>query len=206
MTTVETPQKQESASAAQAQFKHWSEIDCSICSEPIRQLCTDSPLDINEYTNLNIIVLPCKHYYHYACIFEWLKRHTVCPYCRSETQPQILKKTVCPPVRCRASILRNKDKANRVGTQCECLEYPNNMGFCRKHLPSLDELIKDDEAHSINLGNRKFLTILKYQHLNMLPSDIKKEVLLKALSLVTDVSNAQKSHKELIKEVTKDYI
>lgn len=184
-------------------FQDWSQIDCSICSEPIRQLCTESPLNFNEHTNLNIIVLPCKHYYHYSCINEWLKHEAACPYCRASSQAQSLEKMVYPPVRCRASILREgkNKKDSRVGKQCECLEYPVNMGFCRKHLPPLDELTSKS-GHIIDLGNRKFLTILKYQHLNAFPSDIKKELLIKAHKIIKDQVSENKTYNQLLKEVT----
>lgn len=225
-------------------FQDWSQIDCSICSDPIRQICTESPLDLNEHMNLNIIVLPCKHYYHYACIFEWFKHEEVCPYCRKVSDIKTLDKMIYPPVRCRASILRiNKtkksraspdkctheaepskahktekptetpqtpSKPNRLGEQCECLEYPDNMGFCRKHLPPLNELISKSEDslsldgvanHIIDLGNRKFLTILKYQHLSAFPPDIKKELLIKAHSLIKNHAGKYKTHAQLLSEI-----
>lgn len=44
--------------------------DCSICQEKY-----DDESDI--------IILPCKHYFHKACITEWLKNyHHKCPLCR----------------------------------------------------------------------------------------------------------------------------
>lgn len=193
----DSPKHHESAD----KFKDWTQINCMICADPIRELYTESPLDLNEHTNLSIVVLSCNHCFHYSCIYEWLKRNAVCPYCRADTPINTLKNMIYPPVRCCATISRS----NRVGEQCECLEYPHNMGFCRKHLPPLDELIPRfgdiSSSHSFDLGNRKLLTILKYQHLNALPPDIKKEILATAHSIVIAKSNEKKTLKVLLKEL-----
>ncbi|GAM23398.1 hypothetical protein SAMD00019534_065730, partial [Acytostelium subglobosum LB1] len=45
--------------------------DCTIC-------VTEFPLDTEA------IKLPCKHYYHFDCITEWLKMHSSCPNCRTQ--------------------------------------------------------------------------------------------------------------------------
>jgi hypothetical protein len=50
-----------------------SPSDCSICQD------TFNPNDI-------IKILPCKHFFHKACIAEWLtKYHHICPLCRRST-------------------------------------------------------------------------------------------------------------------------
>ncbi|EGG21838.1 hypothetical protein DFA_01724 [Cavenderia fasciculata] len=43
--------------------------DCSVC-------CCE--FDLEDFA----IKLPCKHYYHYDCITQWLKLHSSCPNCR----------------------------------------------------------------------------------------------------------------------------
>ncbi|EFA78308.1 hypothetical protein PPL_08959 [Heterostelium album PN500] len=45
--------------------------DCTIC-------VNEFPLDTEA------IKLPCKHYYHFDCITQWLKMHSNCPNCRTQ--------------------------------------------------------------------------------------------------------------------------
>ena len=36
-----------------------------------------------ETTNVDWISTPCKHTFHYTCLFTWMTRHDTCPVCRS---------------------------------------------------------------------------------------------------------------------------
>lgn len=46
---------------------------CSICYEP---------LDLNKNPAHLIIVDPCNHLFHRACIVAWIQEHAICPNCR----------------------------------------------------------------------------------------------------------------------------
>ena len=38
----------------------------------------------NDFSDSDIIrQLPCKHYYHKACVDPWMSEHGTCPTCRS---------------------------------------------------------------------------------------------------------------------------
>ena len=43
--------------------------ECSIC--------------LTEFVNSdNLIILPCNHYYHEACVTKWFEKEKTCPICR----------------------------------------------------------------------------------------------------------------------------
>ncbi|KAK2758242.1 hypothetical protein FQN54_004087 [Arachnomyces sp. PD_36] len=46
--------------------------ECSICMDPVG-------LDVE------VTVLPCKHWFHPPCISAWLNEHDTCPHCRAST-------------------------------------------------------------------------------------------------------------------------
>ena len=42
------------------------------------------PICLNEFKlHEKVILLPCLHFYHKKCIFEWFKRKRTCPYCQT---------------------------------------------------------------------------------------------------------------------------
>lgn len=43
--------------------------ECSICMDEV---------NVGE----EVTVLPCKHWFHHACVSAWLKEHDTCPHCR----------------------------------------------------------------------------------------------------------------------------
>lgn len=43
--------------------------ECSICMEAVE-------------LNIEVTVLPCKHWFHFDCIKAWLGQHNTCPHCR----------------------------------------------------------------------------------------------------------------------------
>jgi hypothetical protein len=45
------------------------------------------PICVDEFSD-NVLIkrLPCKHFFHKACITPWLKLHNTCPFCRREFQ------------------------------------------------------------------------------------------------------------------------
>jgi SUMO ligase MMS21 Smc5/6 complex component len=47
------------------------ENECSICLEKFK-------------TNEKIIILECKHYFHYGCANKWVNISRVCPVCRAK--------------------------------------------------------------------------------------------------------------------------
>lgn len=47
-----------------------------------KNMCTICREEYDKHQN--IIKLPCKHYYHSACILTWLKQQSFCPLCHYE--------------------------------------------------------------------------------------------------------------------------
>jgi E3 ubiquitin-protein ligase RNF115/126 len=45
--------------------------DCAVCKE-------------NFAPGVEVVRLPCEHFYHEACIMPWLESHNSCPVCRHE--------------------------------------------------------------------------------------------------------------------------
>ena len=52
--------------------------DCSICLQNLKQK--------KEFENqyMNVVVTPCKHYFHRDCLQIWIRSHNDCPICRRE--------------------------------------------------------------------------------------------------------------------------
>jgi hypothetical protein len=45
-----------------------------------------------EKQNSQVVILPCKaHYFHEACISEWMNKQNICPVCRFEITLPTLK-------------------------------------------------------------------------------------------------------------------
>lgn len=175
-------------------FKEWTEYNCSICADAMKELCSD-PIELNEHMNLNTLCLPCGHYYHATCFLEWFKKQSACPLCRTDYKKEDLHRVNLPPLQCRAIIKKSKH-VEKIGTQCECLEYPGNMGFCRKHLPPLSELTERKDKKTDNdviaLKNRKLLTILRYQTaVKEFPDNIRKDILFRALTILKENDTIQ---------------
>ena len=179
-------------------FDYWTNVNCSICYEPMREIYDEgSPIEINEQYNINIIELPCTHQFHHTCLGEWFKSNKTCPYCRTNSQIcdyKDIKRITLPRLPCRALILHSRDKS-KIGQQCECLEYPGNVGFCKKHLVSLDEIFLASEhrtSNFINLVNRKLLTRLKLIELRAYPAALRGEILAKAIKILEKEPEIQK--------------
>lgn len=49
-----------------------SKAECIVCLDEVM---------IGE----EVVVMPCKHWFHEACIKLWLREHNTCPICRSST-------------------------------------------------------------------------------------------------------------------------
>ena len=49
--------------------------ECSICMDNV---------DIGE----EVTFLPCNHWFHGACVAEWLKQHDTCPHCRASIRKE----------------------------------------------------------------------------------------------------------------------
>ena len=47
--------------------------ECTICIDEI-------------YLGEEVIVLPCKHWFHGECVLLWLKEHNTCPICRDPVE------------------------------------------------------------------------------------------------------------------------
>jgi uncharacterized protein YbaR (Trm112 family) len=52
---------------------------CAICLQDL-----DFRRDPSETPGLRLRAMPCSHIFHEHCIFEWLRRNTVCPLCRHQ--------------------------------------------------------------------------------------------------------------------------
>lgn len=42
----------------------------------------ECPICMTDLLDCNIVVLSCRHKYHYSCLREWNKVSDSCPYCR----------------------------------------------------------------------------------------------------------------------------
>jgi len=49
-------------------------VECTVCIDEIK---------IAE----EVVYLPCKHWFHEACVVMWLREHNTCPICRSSIEP-----------------------------------------------------------------------------------------------------------------------
>jgi hypothetical protein len=174
-------------------FQEMADKTCNICIEPLRELCSESPLNINEFYNMNIIKLPCDHYYHHYCIYTWIKKSRTCPTCRKHYDVLNLGDLTHCRLPCRMII---KKSETRAGEQCEHIEYSNNMGFCRKHLIVLDEILLSENyrfSPFINLINRKLLTEIKLERLKEFPENIRGELLARMVRILEDIPNITKN-------------
>ncbi|OJJ47210.1 hypothetical protein ASPZODRAFT_15887 [Penicilliopsis zonata CBS 506.65] len=97
--------------------------ECSICMDAV-ELGTE------------VTVLPCKHWFHEACIEMWLNQHNTCPHCRrginensegSQRNPVVIPDSPEPPPRRRSSA-RPYDIYGRPGWPTDRDDRPAGWG------------------------------------------------------------------------------
>lgn len=71
-------------------FSDWDD-ECSICMCTFAEPFKDDPRATEEYMMEQIWCLPCRHYFHYRCIYLWLLRNRSCPICCWTPLPRIVE-------------------------------------------------------------------------------------------------------------------
>ncbi|KAJ2750838.1 hypothetical protein GGI19_004864 [Coemansia pectinata] len=72
--------------------REFLQVSCAICNEELA--CTGKGQSDGD-SSASVTRLPCRHYYHRACVKPWLELHNTCPMCRYEVpsdDPQWLEK------------------------------------------------------------------------------------------------------------------
>ena len=59
-------------------------LDEEILGREIKGKCTVCIDDVG--LGDEVVVLPCKHWFHYGCVVLWLKEHNTCPICRASVE------------------------------------------------------------------------------------------------------------------------
>jgi len=57
---------------------------CPVCQEPFKAEPRVAEAGAPASPANTVVKLPCRHFFHEACVLAWLSKHNTCPMCRAE--------------------------------------------------------------------------------------------------------------------------